>query len=159
MLQKVCERGFCHVIAFSYSFEMRRIQISVPILFLNWSRANFWNAPFYLTDSENGIKSKTEKEPKMKFVDFGAFQKITKMLSRDKILLQMLFGAFHDTSCITFHHRATECTAFLDVSIIHEFKKMNTSFRVRDFKLNSSPVSEIIWGFWPELNRINTVLY
>ena len=35
----------------------------------------------------------------MKFFDFGAFQKIEKMLSHDKILFLMLFGAFHDTSC------------------------------------------------------------
>ena len=36
----------------------------------------------------------------MKFFDFGAFQKIVKMLSHDKILFHMLFGAFHDTSCM-----------------------------------------------------------
>ena len=35
----------------------------------------------------------------MKFFDFGAFQKIEKMLSHDKILFHMIFGAFHDTSC------------------------------------------------------------
>ena len=35
----------------------------------------------------------------MKFVDFGAFQKITKMLSHDKILLRMFSRAFYDTSC------------------------------------------------------------
>ena len=31
------------------------------------------------------INFKTENEPKMKFFDFGAFQKIEKMLSQDKI--------------------------------------------------------------------------
>ena len=36
----------------------------------------------------------------MKFFDFGAFQKIEKMPSHDKILFHKLFGAFHDTSCI-----------------------------------------------------------
>ena len=30
---------------------------------------------------------------------FGAFQKIIKILSHDKILFHMLFGAFHDTPC------------------------------------------------------------
>ena len=45
------------------------------------------------------INFKTENEPKMKFFDFGAFQKIEKMPSHDKILFHMLFGAFHDTSC------------------------------------------------------------
>ena len=43
------------------------------------------------------IYFKTEKEPKMKFFDFGAFQKIMKMLSREKIIFHMLFGASHDT--------------------------------------------------------------
>ena len=37
-----------------------------------------------------------------KIFGFGAFQKIQKMLSHDKILFHMLFGAFHDTPCITF---------------------------------------------------------
>ena len=46
------------------------------------------------------INFKTENEPKLKFFDFGAFQKIEKMPSHDKILFHMLFGAFHDTSCI-----------------------------------------------------------
>ena len=48
------------------------------------------------------INFKTENEPKMKFFDFAAFQKIEKMLSHEKILFHMLFGAFHDTSCMTF---------------------------------------------------------
>ena len=33
----------------------------------------------------------------MKFFDFGAFQKIKKMVSREKILFHMLFGASHGT--------------------------------------------------------------
>ena len=43
------------------------------------------------------IYFKTEKEAKMKFFDFGAVQKIMQMLSHDKIIVHMLFGAFHDT--------------------------------------------------------------
>ena len=42
----------------------------------------------------------------MKFFDFGAFQKIMKMLSREKILFHMLFGASHGTPVFvkkTFH--------------------------------------------------------
>ena len=39
----------------------------------------------------------------MKFFDFGAFQKIEKMLSHDKILFHMIFGAFYDTPCILKH--------------------------------------------------------
>ena len=48
------------------------------------------------------INFETENEPKMKFFDFGAFQKIEKMLSHDKILFHMLFGAFRDTPCTQF---------------------------------------------------------
>jgi len=47
------------------------------------------------------ITLKTEKEPKMKFFDFGAFQKIMKMLSREKYIFHMLFGASHGTPRIT----------------------------------------------------------
>ena len=74
-------------------------------------------APFFLFDSENekngafpkiwtyksGVFQKNstwsiaQQERKMKFFDFGAFQKIMKMLSHEKILFHMLFGAFHDT--------------------------------------------------------------
>jgi len=34
----------------------------------------------------------------MKFFDFGALQKIIQMLSHDKIIFHMLFGAFHVTT-------------------------------------------------------------
>ena len=37
----------------------------------------------------------------MNVFDFGAFQRKMQMLSHDKILFNMLFGAFHDTSRIT----------------------------------------------------------
>ena len=47
--------------------------------------------------SKHVIKSKIEKEPKLKFVNLGAFQKITKMVSHDKILLHMFFGVFHES--------------------------------------------------------------
>ena len=43
------------------------------------------------------INFKTQKEPKMKFFDFGAFQKIKKMVSREKIIFHKLFGASHGT--------------------------------------------------------------
>ena len=43
------------------------------------------------------INFKTEKEPKMNFFDFGAFKKIMKMPSREKIIFHMLFGASHGT--------------------------------------------------------------
>ena len=46
----------------------------------------------------------------MKFFDFGAFQEIEKLLSHDKILFHMLFGAFHDTSCNSF----SDCQGIFD---------------------------------------------
>ena len=49
------------------------------------------------------VNFKTENEPKMKFFDFGALQKIEKMLSHDKIIFHMLFGAFHDTPLRRFN--------------------------------------------------------
>ena len=39
----------------------------------------------------------TEKEPKLKFFDFGAFQKIKKMVSREKIIFHEIFWASHGT--------------------------------------------------------------
>ena len=38
----------------------------------------------------------------MKFFDFGAFQIIMQMLSHDKIIFHMVFGAFHISSGISF---------------------------------------------------------
>ena len=43
------------------------------------------------------INFKTEKEPKMKFFDFGAFQNKMQIPSHDKIIFHVLFGAFHIT--------------------------------------------------------------
>ena len=43
------------------------------------------------------INFEREKEPKMKFFDFWAFQNFKQMLSHDKIIFHMLFGAFHIT--------------------------------------------------------------
>ena len=44
----------------------------------------------------------------MKFFDFGAFQKIMKMLSREKIIFHMLFGASHDTPRILSNHQTNK---------------------------------------------------
>ena len=44
---------------------------------------------------------KTRNEPKMKLFEFGAFQKIRHMASREKHIFHKLFGAFHDTPRIT----------------------------------------------------------
>ena len=43
------------------------------------------------------INFRTEKEPKMKFFDFGAFQINGQMPSHDEIIFHMRFGAFHIT--------------------------------------------------------------
>ena len=40
---------------------------------------------------------KTEKKPKMKLFDFGAFQNFKQILSHDKIIFHMFFGAFQVT--------------------------------------------------------------
>ena len=52
----------------------------------------------------------------MKFVDFGAFQKIMKMPSREKYIFHMLFGASHGTPVVLF-------TLFI------HFEKLTKSFR------------------------------
>ena len=49
------------------------------------------------------INFKTEKETKMKFFDFWAFQNKMQMPSHDKIIFHMLFGAFLITSRILNH--------------------------------------------------------
>ena len=41
------------------------------------------------------INIKTEKEPKIKFFDFGALQINGQMESHDKSIFHMLLGAFH----------------------------------------------------------------
>ena len=40
---------------------------------------------------------KNQKEPKMKFVDFGSFQSKIEMPSHDRIIFHVLFGLFHIT--------------------------------------------------------------
>ena len=47
------------------------------------------------------INFKTGNEPKMKLFDFGAFQNFKQMLSHDKIIFHMLFGAFQVTPRIS----------------------------------------------------------
>ena len=61
--------------------SMRKIILACDSISKNWHVANV----------------KTEKKPKITFFDFGVFQKIMPMLSRDKIIYHMLFGAFYDT--------------------------------------------------------------
>ena len=51
-------------------------------------------------EKKHVIDLKTRKEPKMNMFDFGAFQEKLHMLSREKYLLQKLFGAFQDTPLI-----------------------------------------------------------
>ena len=49
---------------------------------------------------------KTRKEPKMDIFDFGALQEKLHMLSREKYLLQKLFGAFQDTPVVKIQVKA-----------------------------------------------------
>ena len=44
------------------------------------------------------IDFRSEKEPDMKFFDFGSFQILRQILSHDKIIFDIVFGAFHITS-------------------------------------------------------------
>ena len=56
--------------------------------------------PISESDRKNGAKNKhvinfkTQKEPKMKFFDFGASQEISKMLSHDKSSFTCFSGHF-----------------------------------------------------------------
>ena len=67
-----------------------------------WGISNNWHV----------INFKTEKKPKIKFFDFGAFQINGQMESHDKIIFHMLFGAFHITPRISVGKRSRN--AFLD---------------------------------------------
>ena len=64
------------------------------------------------------ITLKTEKEPKMKFFDFGAFQKIRKILSREKYIFHMRFGASHGTPRIILGIMMRLFNQ--DISVIHD---------------------------------------
>ena len=57
----------------------------------------FWLRNWGISE-KHVINFKTEKEPKMKFFDLGAFQNKMQMQSHDKIIFHVLFGAFHITS-------------------------------------------------------------
>ena len=70
------------------------------------------------------INFKTENEPKIKFFDSGAFQKIEKLLSHEKILFHMLFGAFHDTPCICFHISGVIRPLHISVNISPKLKSL-----------------------------------
>ena len=59
-----------------------------------WDNSKFSNIEKWGISRKNHvINYKTGKEPKMIVFDFGAFQRKMQMLSQDKILLHMLFGA------------------------------------------------------------------
>ena len=70
-----------------------------PIWFWKWEK---WGISKFSNIRKRGISKfshvinfKTQKEPKMKFIDFWAFQNFVQLLSHDKIIFHMLFGAFH----------------------------------------------------------------
>ena len=64
------------------------------------------------------MKETKMKEPNMKFVNFGAFQNFKQMLSHDKIIFHMLFGAFHVTPRITVIPRViSNMTSFYHIKL------------------------------------------
>ena len=63
-----------------------------------WGISKFSNIRKWdISKFEHVINFETEKEPKMKFIDFGAFQNFRRILSHDKFIIHMLFGVFHVT--------------------------------------------------------------
>ena len=89
---------------FGFKIDHVRINRNAPFFYVR----NIWNAPFFpfsesdqekwsISNNWHVINFKTEKEPKIKFFDFGAFQINGQMESHDNIIFHMLFGAFHIT--------------------------------------------------------------
>ena len=82
------------------------------------------------------INLQTEKEPKINFFDFGAFQEIMQnlqMLSHDKLIFGMVLGSFHDTS--------PPYSSSLSVASFLSFKRHKDVFR--DFFTGSLTETEL----------------
>ena len=81
------------------------------------------------------IDLKTKKEPEMKFCDFGAFQIKIHVPSHEKLLLYILFGGFHSTSCMPSSDRQAVSNAFKRVKhhgntmqvLIHQLNEIKTN--------------------------------
>ena len=71
-----------------------------------------------ISKNKHVINFLTEKEPKMKFFDFGAFQKIRKILSREKYIFHMLFGVSPGTPCTWNRSRLTQLLRVMTVKIL-----------------------------------------
>ena len=83
--------------------QNRRIQFSVLFRFKNWSRANFSKSPI--------------------FPIWFWFSKIMKILSREKIIFHMLFGASHGTPRIWFIQYNLYCIAWLGNNWLCRFNR------------------------------------
>ena len=71
-----------------------------PILLENLEIPHFQNmiGKWGISRKNHLNNFKTGKEPKMNLFDFGSLQRKMPISSRDKYLIDMLFGAFHGTS-------------------------------------------------------------
>ena len=78
------------------------------------------------------INFTTEKEPKIKLFDFGAFQIIMQMLSHYKIIFHVLFGAFHITSRI-FHCNNKNLPLFFVIKRLFWYRSEKNSVLLDQF--------------------------
>ena len=98
--------GKCETLKQPFIFLNAKVPISNQVaVFSNVKVLTFRQTDAPFSDSENGqngtfrrkknvINFQTKKEPKMKFFDFGAFQKQLHIPSREKYIFHMLSGAF-----------------------------------------------------------------
>ena len=79
----------------------------------------------------------------MKFFDFGAFQKIEKMLSHDKIRFHMLFGAIHDTPCTVPRQRLMKIHEIFKIQKFLENFCHKNDDRFSDFNISGPQASRV----------------
>ena len=92
-----------------------------PISTLKWEKwgiSNFFSTGKWGISKKKHVTSfKTGNEPKIKVFEFGAFQKIMHMASREEYIFHMLFGAFHDTPrimksvCLSLYWNQSNCSS------------------------------------------------
>ena len=79
----------------------------------------------------------------MKFFDFGAYQKIRKLLSREKYIVHVLFGAFHGTSPVF--------TKSLTLETIYKHKKSLSSCLCITYYLPTKHGMTIHWHRYQDI--------
>ena len=121
-----------------------------PIWFWKWEK---WGN----SNNSHVINFITEKEPKMKFFDFGAFQNEMQMLSHHKIIFQMVFWAFHITSRTCSHteirsFRIWKLEFFMEGIWIQPYRKCCSCHPRR--RSNRLGVGHVVrWDQWKQGNR------